>query len=132
MFKVCLFCLYVCSFLTVTIMIINWSILYTTCCTHRVHRKQYIVSRGYKSCYWLTLKWFLCPLHKMDGAYSVTLFRHSVLPSFCQFSFIILVTVAHIQLKLNIWIYNEKIQVKFEFGRGLMIFDRVMPLSLWQ
>jgi hypothetical protein len=55
---------------------------------------------------------FLCPLHVMAGAYSVTLFRPSVILSFhpsvilsfChhQFPFIILVTVARIQLKFDI------------------------------
>jgi hypothetical protein len=47
-----------------------------------------------------------------------------------QFPFIITPTVLHIQVKLNIWICHEKIQVKFEFGHGLMIFGRVMPLLL--
>jgi hypothetical protein len=66
----------------------------------------------------------------MAGAYSVPLFRLSVILSFRhhQFPFIILRTVAHIQLKFDIWICHEKIQVKFEFGHGLMIFGRVMPL----
>jgi hypothetical protein len=39
-----------------------------------------------------------------------------------QFPFIISTTVQHIQLKLDIWICQEKIQVKFEFGHGSMIF----------
>jgi hypothetical protein len=75
---------------------------------------------------------FLCPRHIMAGAYSVTLFRHSVIPSFRhhQFPFIILITVAHIELKFDIWICHEKIQVKFEIGHGSMIFGRVMPLLL--
>jgi hypothetical protein len=38
---------------------------------------------------------------------------------------LMLVTVALIQLKFGIWIYNEKIQAKFEFGYGAMIFDKV-------
>jgi hypothetical protein len=50
-------------------------------------------------------------------------FRHH------QFPFIILVTVAHIQLKFDIWIYHQTIQVKFEFGHGPMIFDRVLALD---
>jgi hypothetical protein len=80
---------------------------------------------------------FLCPRHVMAGAYSVTLFRHSVLPSFSpsvilsfchhQFPFIILRTVAHIQLKFDIWICHEKIQVKFEFGHGSMILAELCP-----
>jgi hypothetical protein len=143
----------------------------------------------------------LCPRHVMAGEYSVTLFRHSVLPSFrpsilpffrhsvipsssvsvhylknsCthlnqiwhmdmswentgqvriwswfddfwqsyapltlkiiwnfQFPFIISQTIQHIQLKLDIWICHEIIQVKFEFCHGLMIFGRVMPLLLWK
>jgi hypothetical protein len=54
--------------------------------------------------------------------------KQTVLPSFRhhQFPFIILVTVAHIQL---IWIYHQTIQVKFEFGHGPMIFDRVIALD---
>jgi hypothetical protein len=49
-----------------------------------------------------------------------------------QFPFIISPTVLHIQLKLNIWICHETIQVKFEFGHGWMIFVRVKPLLLWK
>jgi hypothetical protein len=80
------------------------------------------------------------PRHEMAGAYNVTLFRHSFLPSFHpsvilsirhhQFPFIILRTVAHIQLKFDIWICHKIIQVKFEFGHGSMIFSRIMPLLL--
>ena len=33
------------------------------------------------------LKIFLCPRHKMAGAYSVTPFRHSVIPSFLHSGF---------------------------------------------
>ena len=73
----------------------------------------------------------------MAGAYSVTLFRHSVIPSFqlCPsviiwFPFIISATVQHNQLKFDIWIHHRKMQVKFEVGHGLMIFDRVSPLEL--
>jgi hypothetical protein len=48
-----------------------------------------------------------------------------------QFPFIISTMVQHIQLKFIIWICHDKIQVKFEFGHGSMIFGRVMPLLLW-
>jgi hypothetical protein len=48
-----------------------------------------------------------------------------------QFLFIISPTVWHIQAKLCKWICHEKIQVKFEFGRGSMVFGRGMPLLLW-
>jgi hypothetical protein len=44
--------------------------------------------------------------------------------------FIISPTVLHIQFKLDIWICHEKIQVRFEFGNGSMIYGRVMPLLL--
>jgi hypothetical protein len=77
----------------------------------------------------LIIKHLLCPRHIMAGAYSVTLFRHSVIPS-SSVSFIILVTVAHIQIKFDIWICHEKIQVKFEFGHRSMNFGRVMSLLL--
>jgi hypothetical protein len=33
----------------------------------------------------------------------------------------------HIQLKFDIWICQQKIQVKFEFGHGSMIFGRLCP-----
>jgi hypothetical protein len=60
----------------------------------------------------------------MAGAYSFTLFPPTVILSFRhhQFLFIILVTVAYIQLKIGKWICHEKIQIKIEFGHGLMIF----------
>jgi hypothetical protein len=49
-----------------------------------------------------------------------------------QFPFIISSTVVHIQLKLKIWICHENTLVNFEFGHGLMIADRVIPLELRQ
>jgi hypothetical protein len=39
-------------------------------------------------------------------------------------------TAAHIQLKFKIWINHKKMQVKYKFGHGTMIFDRVMPLEV--
>jgi hypothetical protein len=36
---------------------------------------------------------------------------------------------AHIQLKFGMWIRHRNTQVKFEFGYGPMIFDRVIPLE---
>jgi hypothetical protein len=57
----------------------------------------------------------------------------SVLPPFCHsviISFIILVTVAHIQLKFDIWICYEKIQVKFEFGHGSIFWQSYAPFTL--
>jgi hypothetical protein len=50
----------------------------------------------------------------------------------CQFPFIISPTVVHIQLKLKIWICHKHALVIFEFGHGLMIADRVIPLELWK
>jgi hypothetical protein len=72
---------------------------------------------------------FYAPAMKWPGAYSVTL-RHSVTPSFRNwFPFIIFGTVAHILFKFGIWIHHMIMQVKFEFGHGLMIFYRVIPLE---
>jgi hypothetical protein len=36
----------------------------------------------------------------------------------------------HIQFKLKIWICNKNALVNFEFGYGLTIADRVIPLEL--
>jgi hypothetical protein len=54
----------------------------------------------------------------------ISSFRPFVLPSFRhhQFPFIILIMVAHILLKFNIWIYHRKMQFKVVFGHGRMIF----------
>jgi hypothetical protein len=41
-----------------------------------------------------------------------------------------LATVVHIQLKLKIWICHKNALVNFEFGHGLMIAHRVIPLEL--
>lgn len=75
------------------------------------------------------------PRHGMAGAYSVSPFRHSVVPSFCHsviihFPIIISTTVAHIQLKFEIRMYLMHILVRFEFSSGSLIFDKVMPLEL--
>jgi hypothetical protein len=45
-----------------------------------------------------------------------------------MFQFIISPTVSHIQLKFGIWIRQRYAQVKSEYGHGLMIFGRVVPL----
>jgi hypothetical protein len=81
----------------------------------------------------------------MAGAYNVTVFRHSVIPSFNhsvflsfrhhQFPFIILVTVAHIQLKFGIWICHEKMTSRTGqvwIWSWFDYFGRVMPLLLWK
>jgi hypothetical protein len=62
----------------------------------------------------------------MTGAYSVTLYCHSVI---IEFPFIISARVAYIQLKFDIWIHHRNMQVKFENGHGPMIFDRVILLE---
>jgi hypothetical protein len=43
-----------------------------------------------------------------------------------QFPFIISVRVVRIKFKFDIWIHHRITQVKFEFGRGPMIFYRVI------
>jgi hypothetical protein len=48
-----------------------------------------------------------------------------------QFPFIISPTAVYIQLKLKIWICHKNALVNFQFGHGLMIADRVIPLELW-
>jgi hypothetical protein len=66
--------------------------------------------------------WFLaelCPFH----------FENNI--NF-QFPFIISLTVGHFQLKFDIWICHRNAQVNWKFGHGLMIFGRVMLLSLWK
>jgi hypothetical protein len=47
-----------------------------------------------------------------------------------DFLFIISAADAHIQLKFDIGLHYRNMQVKFEFGHALMIFDRVIPLEL--
>jgi hypothetical protein len=47
-----------------------------------------------------------------------------------QFPFIISPTVVHIQLKSKISTCRKNTLVKFEFGHGWMIADRVIPLEL--
>jgi hypothetical protein len=46
--------------------------------------------------------------------------------------FIISPTVVHIHVKFSIWICHKNTLVKFEFGHGLMIAYRVIPLELWK
>jgi hypothetical protein len=72
---------------------------------------------------------FLCPRHKMAGTYSVPLFRPSVIPSSSVSDHYLSNGCTYSTQIWHIWIYNEKIQAKFEFGHGPMIFDRVMPLD---
>jgi hypothetical protein len=57
--------------------------------------------------------------------------RQNIIQNF-QFPFIFSRTVFYIQLKFDIWIHQRNVQVKFKFVHGLMVFSRVMPLSLWK
>ena len=34
-------------------------------------------------------------------------------------------------LLFGIWVYNDELQIRFTFYSGLIIFDRVMALGLW-
>ena len=36
-----------------------------------------------------------------------------------------------IDLIFGMWVYNDKLQIKFTFRSGPMIFGRVMALGLW-
>ena len=37
----------------------------------------------------------------------------------------------HIDLIFGMWVYNDRLQIKFTFRSGPMIFSRVMALGLW-
>lgn len=75
---------------------------------------------------------FLCPCHEMAGSYSVTLFRHFVLLSFCHHSLSnhYINNLCMHQLKFDIWMYLINIKAEFKVGFGPMIVDRLMPLEL--
>lgn len=77
---------------------------------------------------------FLCPCHEMAGSYSVTLFRHFVLLSFCHHSLSnhYINNLCMHQLKFDIWMYLINIKAEFKVGFGPMIVDRLMPLELWK
>jgi hypothetical protein len=57
------------------------------------------------------------------GTYSVTHVRHSVIPFFAM--------LWDIDLIFGMWVYNDKLQIKFTFRSSPMIFGRVMTLGLW-
>ena len=73
----------------------------------------------------------LCPRHEMAGAYSVTHFRHSLLPSFrIQFPLIFSVIHWDFQMKFGILVLLENTKVEFDIVAGRIIVGRVMPLGL--
>jgi hypothetical protein len=56
--------------------------------------------------------------------------KWQVLPgSIISFPSLSLPTVAHIQLKFDTWIHGRNTQIKYEFDRGPMIFERVISNS---
>lgn len=75
---------------------------------------------------------FLCPCHEMARSYSVTLFLHFVLLSFCHHSLSnhYIKNLCMHQLKFVVWMYLINIKAEFEVGFGPMIVDRLMPLKL--
>jgi hypothetical protein len=82
----------------------------------------------------LYISFFLCPRYKMAGAYSVTMFRHSVIPSSSVSVQYLGNCCYHLTHIWHMDISQENV-VKFEFDHGSMIFnfifDRVIPLELW-
>lgn len=59
----------------------------------------------------------------------IILFSHSII---IHFPIIISTTFADIQLKFNTWMCLINIQAKIEFGSGLIIYDRDLPLEYWK
>ena len=64
----------------------------------------------------------------MDGTYSVTHVRNSEIKQLRPLFFAML---WEIDLMFGMWVYNDKLQIKFTFRSGPMIFGRVMALGLW-
>jgi hypothetical protein len=85
--------------------------------------------------FWLPLlsvkKWmgiFLCPRHTVAGTYSVTHVRNSEIKQLWPLFFAIL---WDIDLIFGMWVYNDKLQIKFTFRSSPIIFGQVMALGLW-
>jgi hypothetical protein len=85
--------------------------------------------------FWLPLlsvkKWmgiFLCPRHTVAVKYSVTHVRNSEIKQLWPLFFAIL---WDIDLIFGMWVYNDKLQIKFTFRSSPIIFGQVMALGLW-
>ena len=64
----------------------------------------------------------------MAGTYSVTHVRNSEIKPLWPLFFTML---WDIDLIFGKWVYNDKLQIKFTFRSGPMIFGRVIALGLW-
>ena len=64
---------------------------------------------------------------KMAGTYSVTYVRNSEIK---QLSTLFFAMLWDIDLIFGMWVYNDKLQIKFTFCSGQMIFGRVVALGL--
>jgi hypothetical protein len=62
------------------------------------------------------------------GTYSVTHVRNSKIKQLRPLFFAML---WDIDLIFGMWVYNDKLQIKFTFRSGPLIFGRVMALGLW-
>ena len=63
----------------------------------------------------------------MAGTYSVIHVRNSEIKQLQPLFFAML---GDIDLIFGMWVYNDKLQIKFTFRSGPMIFGRVMALAL--
>ena len=63
----------------------------------------------------------------MAGTYSVTHVRNSEIK---QLSPLFFTMLSEIDLIFGMWVYNDKLQIKFTFRSGPIIFGRVMALGL--
>ena len=63
----------------------------------------------------------------MTGTYSVTHVRNSEIKQLRPPFFAML---GDIGLIFGVWVYNDKLQIKYTFRYGPMIFGRVMALGL--
>jgi hypothetical protein len=61
------------------------------------------------------------------GTYSVSHVRNSEIK---QLRLLFFAMLWDIDLIFGMWVYNDKLQIKFTFRSGLMIFGRVMALML--
>ena len=60
--------------------------------------------------------------------YPCSSFRYSEIK---QLSPLFFAMLWYIDLIFGMWVYNDKLQIKFTFRSGSMIFGRVMTLGLW-
>jgi hypothetical protein len=62
------------------------------------------------------------------GTYSITHVRNAEIK---QLSPLVFTMLWDIDLLVGMWVYNDKLQIKFTFRSGPIIFGRVMALGLW-